>query len=87
MATLADIHFSLLDLASVPSGSSIADTLQRMLRYAQHADQSGFTRFWLAEHHNMEGIASSATAVLIGQVAAQNAAGTAVHWHSDFHRR
>jgi len=71
MATLADIPFSLLDLASVPSGSSIADTLQRMLRYAQHADQLGFTRFWLAEHHNMEGIASSATAVLIGQVAAQ----------------
>jgi len=71
MATLADIPFSLLDLASVPSGSSIADTLQRMLRYAQRADQLGFTRFWLAEHHNMEGIASSATAVLIGQVAAQ----------------
>ncbi|MFC3680491.1 LLM class flavin-dependent oxidoreductase [Bacterioplanoides pacificum] len=70
MATLTDIPFSLLDLASVPSGSNISATLQRMLRYAQHADQLGVNRFWLAEHHNMDGIASSATAVLIGQVAA-----------------
>ena len=70
MATLTDIPFSLLDLASVPSGSNISATLQRMLRYAQHADQLGINRFWLAEHHNMDGIASSATAVLIGQVAA-----------------
>lgn len=70
MATLTDIPFSLLDLASVPGGSNISATLQRMLRYAQHADQLGVNRFWLAEHHNMDGIASSATAVLIGQVAA-----------------
>ena len=71
MSTLPDIPFSLLDLASVPTGSSVGDTLQRMLRYAKHADQLGFERFWLAEHHNMAGIASSATSVLIGQVAAQ----------------
>ena len=72
MATLSDIPFSLLDLASVPNGSSVGDTLQRMLRYAKHADQLGFERFWLAEHHNMAGIASSATSVLIGQVASTN---------------
>lgn len=71
MTSLADIPFSLLDLASVTRGSSIGDTLQRMFRCAQHADKLGFERFWLAEHHNMEGIASSATSVLIGQVAAK----------------
>lgn len=67
---LTHIPFSLLELASVPQGFSIADTLHSLLDYARAADRLGMHRFWLAEHHNMEGIASSATAVLIGQIAA-----------------
>ena len=69
MASLVDIPFSLLDLASVPTGQNISQTLHRLLRHAQMADELGFQRYWLAEHHNMEGIVSSATAVLLGQVA------------------
>ncbi len=67
---LTHIPFSLLELASVPQGFSIADTLHSLLDSARAADRLGMHRFWLAEHHNMEGIASSATAVLIGQIAA-----------------
>lgn len=66
---LQDIPFSLLELASVREGSTISETLQNSLCYAQAAEKLGFNRFWLAEHHNMEGIASSATAVLIGHIA------------------
>ncbi|ARU27150.1 LLM class flavin-dependent oxidoreductase [Cellvibrio sp. PSBB006] len=66
---LHNIPFSLLELASVREGNSIHQTLQNSLAYAQTAEQLGFKRFWLAEHHNMEGIASSATAVLIGYIA------------------
>ena len=66
---LHNIPFSLLELASVREGNSIHHTLQNSLAYAQAAEQLGFKRFWLAEHHNMEGIASSATAVLIGYIA------------------
>jgi luciferase family oxidoreductase group 1 len=69
--TLNDIPFSVLELASVPTGFSISETLNSMLEYAKAADRLQLQRFWLAEHHNMEGIASSATAVLIGQVAAR----------------
>lgn len=66
---LSSIPFSLLELASVREHSTITETLQNSLQYAQAADRLGFKRFWLAEHHNMEGIASSATAVLIGYIA------------------
>lgn len=66
---LETIEFSLLELASVREHSSIHETLRNTLAYAQRAEQLGFKRFWLAEHHNMEGIASSATAVLIGFIA------------------
>ena len=69
--TLNDIPFSVLELASVPTGFSISETLNSMQEYAEAADRLKLQRFWLAEHHNMEGIASSATAVLIGQVAAR----------------
>ena len=71
MTVLNHIPFSLLELAAVPQDASAADTLQAMLDYAQRADELGYHRFWLAEHHNMPGIASSATPVLIGQVAAR----------------
>lgn len=67
---LRNIHFSLLELASIREGSDAGETLRHSLRYAQAADELGFERFWLAEHHNMEGIASSATSVLIGYIAA-----------------
>lgn len=70
MSDLNSIPFSLLELASVPQGFSIAQTLSSLLDYARAADRLGIKRFWLAEHHNMEGIASSATAVLVGQIAA-----------------
>ncbi|RZA07876.1 MAG: LLM class flavin-dependent oxidoreductase [Moraxellaceae bacterium] len=66
---LNDIPFSLLELASVREGGTIGETLANSLCYAQAAEKLGFNRFWLAEHHNMEGIASSATAVLIGHIA------------------
>ncbi len=61
--------FSLLELASVRQHESITQTLKHTRRYAQQADTLGFKRFWLAEHHNMEGIASSATSVLVGHIA------------------
>ncbi len=62
---------SVLDLAQVPEGSTTADTLRNTLALARRIDELGcYTRYWLAEHHNLRGIASAATAVLIGQVAA-----------------
>ncbi|MBO0345123.1 LLM class flavin-dependent oxidoreductase [Roseibium limicola] len=62
--------YSLLDLSPVPEGETVAQALRNTLDLATLADTLGFTRYWLAEHHNMRGIASAATAVLIGQVAA-----------------
>ena len=61
--------YSVLDLAPIPEGHTVAEALRRSTELAQHADRWGFTRYWLAEHHNMPGIASSATAVLIGHIA------------------
>ena len=63
------IPFSLLDLSPVPEGSEAADAIRNTLDLARHAEGWGYRRFWLAEHHNMPGIASAATAVLIGLVA------------------
>lgn len=63
------LPFSLLELASVREGDSVGETLANTVRYAQHAEDLGFRRFWLAEHHNMEGISSSATSVLVGHLA------------------
>ncbi|WP_051146623.1 LLM class flavin-dependent oxidoreductase [Marinobacter daepoensis] len=65
----APIPYSLLELASVREGDSVATTLANSVRYAQHAETLDFRRFWLAEHHNMEGISSSATSVLVGHIA------------------
>ena len=59
----------MLDLVAVREGGSVAEALQIALRTAQQADALGFARYWLAEHHNMAGIASSATAVLVGHIA------------------
>src|SRR5829696_3254311 len=61
---------SILDLAFVPEGAEPADALRNTLDLAQHGERWGFNRFWLAEHHGMPGIASAATAVAMGYVAA-----------------
>jgi luciferase family oxidoreductase group 1 len=60
---------SILDLAFVPQGATPADALKRTLDLAQHAEKWGYHRFWVAEHHNMVGIASAATSVVISYVA------------------
>ncbi|MCZ2104242.1 MAG: LLM class flavin-dependent oxidoreductase [Comamonadaceae bacterium] len=60
---------SLLDLVAVREGGTVAQAIDIAVRTAQKAEALGFTRYWLAEHHNMPGIASSATAVLVGHVA------------------
>jgi luciferase family oxidoreductase group 1 len=62
--------FSVLDLAHVAEGATPADALRNSLDLAQHSEEWGYKRFWLAEHHNTVGIASAATAVVIGYVAA-----------------
>jgi luciferase family oxidoreductase group 1 len=62
-------HFSLLDLSPVAEGASVAAALANTRDLARHAEALGYHRFWLAEHHNMPGIASAATAVVIGHVA------------------
>jgi luciferase family oxidoreductase group 1 len=62
--------FSVLDLSPIVEGASAADALRNTLELARHAEALGFRRFWVAEHHNMPGIASAATAVVIGHIAA-----------------
>ncbi|OHV07688.1 LLM class flavin-dependent oxidoreductase [Kushneria phosphatilytica] len=69
MSRLNDVRLSVLDLAPVRQGGSISETFANTVSLAQHAEQLGYTRFWLAEHHNAAGIASAATSVLIGHVA------------------
>ena len=62
-------HFSLLDLSPIPEGGTAADALGNTIDLARQAEANGYHRYWLAEHHNMPGIASAATAVVIGTVA------------------
>lgn len=64
-----DIPFSILDLAPITEGNNAATTFKNSLRLAQAVERLGFKRYWLAEHHNMESVASSATSVLIGYIA------------------
>lgn len=64
------IPLSVLDLSPIPEGSNAAQSFRNTLDLAQHAERWGFNRYWLAEHHGMPGIASAATAILIGHVAA-----------------
>ncbi len=63
------IPFSVLDLSPITEGSDAAQSFRNTLALAQHAERWGYNRYWLAEHHGMPGIASAATAVLIGHVA------------------
>ncbi|QSO48910.1 LLM class flavin-dependent oxidoreductase [Alicyclobacillus mengziensis] len=67
--SLHDISFSVLDLAPIVVDSTAGDALRNSLDLARHAEKWGYTRYWVAEHHSMPGIASSATAVVIGHIA------------------
>ncbi|MCG3189748.1 MAG: hypothetical protein LKCHEGNO_02246 [Burkholderiaceae bacterium] len=64
------VPLSILDLAPIVEGSDAAAALRHSLDLAQHAEAWGYARYWVAEHHNLDGVASSATAVLIGHIAA-----------------
>jgi luciferase family oxidoreductase group 1 len=64
------IPLSVLDLAPIVDGGDAAQALRNSLDLARHAERWGYRRYWLAEHHNMDGVASSATAVLVGHIAA-----------------
>ena len=70
MRSLKDTQFSILDLVPVRENKSILSSLHHALTLAQHAEKLGYKRLWLAEHHNMSGIASSATAVLLSYLLA-----------------
>ena len=63
------VPLSVLDLAPIVEGRDVAQSFRNSLDLAQHTEGWGYRRFWLAEHHNMPGIASAATAVLIAYVA------------------
>src|SRR6201991_4511063 len=63
------IPFSVLDLSPINQGSDAAQAFRHSLDLARHAERWGYKRFWLAEHHNMPGIASAATAVVIAHIA------------------
>ncbi|AWB44548.1 LLM class flavin-dependent oxidoreductase [Paenibacillus sp. CAA11] len=67
---LGEIPLSVLDLAPIIEGSTAADALKNSLDLIRHAERWGYHRYWVAEHHNMPGIASSATSVVIGYLAA-----------------
>lgn len=69
MSNMKNVRLSVLDLAVVREGGNAAEAIGRAVTLAQHAEKLDFERVWLAEHHNMANIASSATAVLIGHIA------------------
>src|SRR6266567_1738694 len=64
------LAISVLDLVGMHTGESAGSAIARSVDLAQHVERLGYTRYWLAEHHSIEGLACSATAVLIGHVAA-----------------
>src|SRR3954454_22756645 len=70
MKHLSDIPLSVLDLAPIREGGTVADAFRNALDLARHVERWGYRRYWLAEHHNSAGIASAATAVVIAHVAA-----------------
>lgn len=69
MKQLSQTPLSILDLVNYPEGKTIADAFARSKDLAQRAEELGYSRFWMAEHHNLNGIASSATPILIGHIA------------------
>src|SRR3546814_11907573 len=80
--------FSILDLSPITEGGTAAESFRNTLDIAQHGEKWGYQRYWMAEHHGMPGIASAATSVLIGHVAAGKsrirvgAGGIMLHNHS-----
>src|SRR5699024_5290650 len=64
-----NIKYSVLDLAVIIDGHSLGDALRNSRDLAREVEEIGYSRFWMAEHHNMENIASSATSVLLGYIA------------------
>lgn len=70
MTTLSDLKISVLDLCPIVEGGTAADAFRDAVELAQHAERLGYERYWVAEHHNIPGVASAATAVVIGHVAA-----------------
>jgi len=66
---LANIKYSVLDLATVVQGTTAADSFKKSLDVAQLAEKVGYNRYWFAEHHNMAGVASSSPSILIGYIA------------------
>src|SRR6202050_27269 len=68
------VPLSVLDLCPVPTGESAGEALRRSVDLARHAERWGLRRYWVAEHHSMPGIASSAPAVLAGRIASGTSA-------------
>ncbi|MFC5756305.1 LLM class flavin-dependent oxidoreductase [Rhizobium sp. GCM10022189] len=64
------VPFSILDLSPVAEGTTIGQSFEASKRMAQKAEEFGYTRFWMAEHHGMPGVASAATSVILGQIGA-----------------
>src|SRR3977135_723423 len=64
-----ELAVSVLDLVGMPAGEPASPAIARSVDLAQHAERLGYTRFWLAEHHSIEGLACAATPVLVGHVA------------------
>ncbi len=69
MTSLTDTPLSVLDLAPVPAGTGVGDALRNTIELAGHVERLGYSRFWVAEHHNMPGVASSSPPVLIAHIA------------------
>jgi luciferase family oxidoreductase group 1 len=74
MKTLSDVPLSVLDLSPIREGGTAAESFRNTIDLARHAERWGYRRYWLAEHHGIPGVASAATAVLIGRVAAATSA-------------
>src|SRR5258708_6244649 len=69
MKQLSQTPLSILDLATYPQGGTIAQAFETSRALAQSAERWGYKRYWVAEHHNLEGVASAATVVLMGHLA------------------
>src|SRR5580698_6029654 len=69
MKSLTETPFSVLDLSPIRQGGSAAESFRNSLDLARHAERLGYKRFWVAEHHNLAGVASAASSVLIGHLA------------------
>ena len=70
MKKLEDVELSILDLVTYPEGGDLAEAFRASRELARHAERRGYKRYWIAEHHNLDGIASSATVVVMGHILA-----------------